>query len=661
MNARHLLTRVGAALLIATAAHAQGYGEFGRLGGQAKAPKDHGTRDDPSPPPASRGGSRSPGSSGGPALRSAPRRTALKPAPPMADSARVFFVVRELADPRLEGRGVGTHGLDQAADFVADEMRAAGLHPGAADGTFAQRFEVTTGVEVVAPSRLDALGAHDAPGDRFMPLGFSTNGTLTAPVVFAGYGITAPGYAWDDYAGLDVHDKIVLVLTQEPGEMDSTSVFDGNVNTPHAELRTKAINAREHGALGLLVVNGPREHAGEPLRRPHVDGSGYMSSGLIAAQIAEPVADALLGRSGVTLAEAQRRIEDARAPHSFALGESATAVVALKRTRAEVRNLIGRISGADTTRTIVIGAHYDHLGYGGESSLASGAEHDHAVHPGADDNASGVAAMLGVARRMSRRVAQGWRPAHTLLFCAFTGEEMGLVGSSEFVGDPPRPLESVEVMLNMDMVGRLRDNRLLVMGVGTAREFPALVQNVNHSAGFDLKTSSDGYGPSDHSSFYKRQIPVLMLFTGAHTDYHRPSDTWDKINTRGLWRVTQFESALVESLDARPRPTYQQAKSDSSTGRIAGGGGYGAYLGTIPDYMQTEGGVLLSGVRSGSPAELGGLRGGDVIVSFDGVRIDNIYDYTFALRSRKPGQSVRVIVKRNLSSVPLTVTLGRRP
>src|SRR5512140_1990272 len=199
------------------------------------------------------------------------------------------------------------------------------------------------------------------------------------------------------------------------------------------------------------------------------------------------------------------------------------------------------------------------------------------------------------------------------------------------------------------------------MGVGTAKEFPDLVKNAN-AAGphFDIRTSEDGYGPSDHASFYKRGVPVLFLFTGAHTDYHKPSDTWNKINRVGLERVSAFTAALVESLDARPRVTYEKAKADSTTGRIAGGAGYGAYLGTIPDYMKTEGGVLLSGVREGGPAEAAGLKAGDVIVKFDGIRVDNIYDYTYALRSRKPGQSVKITVLRDGKEVELVATLGRR-
>ena len=567
--------------------------------------------------------------------------------------------VTRLADPEWEGRGPGTRGQELAAEYLADMMKINGLRPGGDDGTFFQSMEVTTGVEVGEPGAVEVSGRRFAVGTDVQPIGFSTNGTLKAPVVFAGYGITAAGFDYDDYAGLDVRDKLVLVMTNEPQEMDSTSRFDGSVNTPHADLRTKAINAREHGALGMLVVNGPAHHQGEPLRKPKADGGGYMTSGLLAAQISEEVAAALLKPANATLAALQRAIDSHGKPHSLALPESATVTITLKRTKAAIRNVVGWVPGRDTTRTLVIGAHYDHLGFGGESSLSP---NQHAPHVGADDNASGVAAMLSMAMAKGNRAMRGELPLHNLVFCAFTGEEMGLIGSGHFVGQPTRPIESVEAMLNMDMVGRLRDNRLLVMGTGTAAEFAELLPRVNQATEkFDLKTSADGFGPSDHSSFYKRKVPVLMLFTGAHADYHKPSDTADKINYEGLAKVARFASAIVDSLDARPRPTYMVAKADTNMGRITGGAGYGAYLGTIPDYLQTEGGVLLSGVRSGSPAEKAGLLGGDTIVKFDGVRIDNIYDYTFALRSRKPGQAVRITVKRGAAEQDLVATLGRRP
>lgn len=577
-----------------------------------------------------------------------------------AETTHVLGYVRTLADPRWEGRGIGTAGIDSAANWIAARMAAAGLQPAGEKGGWFQPFEVTTGVEVHDPCFLQVGGKRFADRERIVPLGFSTNGTVTTRVVFAGYGITAPGLSYDDYADLDVRDAIVLLLTNEPGELDSTSRFDGTINTPYAEVRTKAINAREHGALGMLVVNGPRHHAGEPLKLPAPDGVGYMTSGLLAAAISEEVADALLAPSGLTLRAAQDAIEAQQQPHSRTLPESVTVALALKRTRATTRNVVGRIAGRDTARTLVLGAHYDHLGMGGSSSLSS----EHAPHVGADDNASGTAALLVAAERMAARMVKGWVPTHTLVFCAFSGEEIGLVGSSHFTDDPPVELKTIEAMVNMDMVGRLRQNKLQVMGVGTASGFPDMVNRVNRAvpqSPFDLKTSEDGYGPSDHSSFYKRDIPVLMLFTGAHADYHKPSDTWDKIHASGLARISHFAEALLETLDARPRAVFTKAKADASPGRIAGGGGYGAYLGTIPDYMQTEGGVLLSGVRAGSPSELGGLRAGDAIIRFDGIRVDNIYDYTFALRSRKPGQEVRVTVQREGHEVDLRVTLGRRP
>ncbi len=593
----------------------------------------------------------------------------------LSDSTAILRLVRELADPALEGRGVGTDGLERAAALVERWMswRGLGLQPAGDDGGWSQWFEVTTGAEVAQPTSLALHGRVTGAGPHFQPLGFSTSGTLTAPVVFAGYGITAPGYDYDDYAGLDARGRIVLVLTNEPGELDSTSRFDGTVNTPFAELRTKAINAREHGAVGMLVVNGPRHHAGEPVRAPRADGQGYMTSGLAAGWVSDSLGEALLSgarpgptqrvgtpRAGTpTLAAAQWAIDSTGRPHGFALADSVTLTVTLERTRARIRNVVGRLPGRDTTRVLVVGAHFDHLGYGGERSLSP----DQRVpHPGADDNASGTAALLGVAGRLAERVRRGWRPEHDVIFAAFTGEEMGIVGSSHFVDRPPRPLERVEAMLNMDMVGRLRDDKLMVMGTGTAAEFPDLVANVNRDAGgFALTTTGDGYGPSDHSSFYKRQVPVLMLFTGAHTDYHSPRDTWDKIDGPGLSRVARFAAALVESLDARPRVAYVKAKADSAMGRIAGGSGYGAYLGTIPDFSRTEGGVLISGAREGSPAAQAGLVAGDVIVKFDDVTVDNLYDYAYALRSRKPGQTVRLTIRRGDERRVVPVTLGKRP
>jgi hypothetical protein len=415
----------------------------------------------------------------------------------------------------------------------------------------------------------------------------------------------------------------------------------------------------------MIVVTGPASpNAGE--LAPMTFDTAIAGSGIVAISVTGDVAAKIFADK--PLAAAQKALDDAN-PHAtgFALpGITLKVHAAVEREKRTGHNVVAYLPAttpvdAAAKPWIAIGAHYDHLGYGGPSSLAP---NEHAPHVGADDNASGVAAILAAAQRLGAKEQRGWRPAHTIVVTAFTGEEMGLVGSDHFTNEPPKPIETVEAMVNLDMVGRLRKDQLQVMGVGTAAEFPALVQNVNAKlpdARFDLKTSEDGYGPSDHQSFYKKNVPVLMLFTGAHADYHKPSDTWDKVHYAGLARVSDYAQALIESLDVRPRPTFTKAKSDASPGRIAGGGGYGAWLGTVPNYMQTEGGVLLDDVRDGSPAQKAGIRGGDVIVRFDGMRVDNIYDYTFGLRTRRPGQEVRITVKREGKEVDLVATLGRRP
>lgn len=570
------------------------------------------------------------------------------------DSAWIMDHVRYLADPRCEGRGVGTQGLEYAAEHIEKEFRDLGLEPAGKNGTYRQAVEVVTGVEVASPTDLTIDGRAFAVDRDFVPLGFSASGQASAGVVFAGYGITAPEYDYDDYAGIDVRDRFVLVLAYEPGEMDPHSRFDGDANTPHAELRTKAINAREHGALGLLVVRGPRYHDQDELAKPRPD-TGYMSSGLLAAQVSRKVADRLLAGTQWDLARFQEFIDIHGVPRSRALGDSLRLRVSLVKKRAFVYNLVGLWRGADSTRALVIGAHYDHLGRGGEHSLAP--REESRIHPGADDNASGTAALLALARAWTSRPE---RPSHDVVFASFAGEELGLLGSAHYVSDPPRPVASTDAMLNFDMVGRLRDSKLIIMGTGTGLGLDSLMSTAARPYHLSLALNQDGYGPSDHSSFYRAHVPVLAFFTGAHADYHKPSDTWDKVDGGGIERVARYAFAVSESLDARPRVEYQQAASDPSYRRLGGGSGFGAYLGTIPDYTQTEDGVKLSDVRDDSPAQKAGLRGGDVIVAFDGVRIDNIYDFTYALRTRKPGQRVEVGVLRDGSKLSLAAVLGKR-
>jgi membrane-associated protease RseP (regulator of RpoE activity) len=315
----------------------------------------------------------------------------------------------------------------------------------------------------------------------------------------------------------------------------------------------------------------------------------------------------------------------------------------------------------------VLGAHYDHLGLGGEGSLAPDAR---AVHNGADDNASGTANLMEVARII---IESGKRPSRSILFLAFTGEEKGLWGSGHYVAEPLLPVDNTVAMMNMDMVGRLRENTLTVYGTGTAQEWPALLERLNQAQAepFVLVSIPDGFGPSDHSSFYGANIPVLMLFTNTHSDYHRPEDDWELINKEGLQRIASFAADIALDVAGSDVAGPIAMTLIEGAGSPAGGGmptdqdapaspGYGAYMGTIPDMTPQEFGVRITGVREESPAEKAGLQGGDTIVEFGGKEITDLYAYTYALREHKPGDEVTVVVLRGGERLSFKAVLGSR-
>ena len=344
---------------------------------------------------------------------------------------------------------------------------------------------------------------------------------------------------------------------------------------------------------------------------------------------------------------------------SFTVGREARAARQARTGALVGRNVVGILPGRDPVlrnQTVVLGAHYDHLGRGGFGSLDP--DSTGLVHNGADDNASGAAALIQVAARLAASP-----PARTVVFIAFSGEELGLLGSAHYVQQPIYPLAGMMAMVNLDMVGRLRNGRLIVYGARSAKEFPALLDSLNWYAGFDLKAQGDGYGPSDHSSFYAAKRPVLHIFTDLHEDYHRTTDDWQKVNYDGLKRVADFSLGLVTALANRTRPlTLLELPAPDPTQIAAGSGppGYGAYLGTVPDMTGAPGGVRLVGVRAGSPAEKAGLRGDDIITRIGGAETPDLQAMTDALRSHKPGETVEIVVRRGASVTTFTATLGAR-
>ncbi|MFQ5880902.1 MAG: M28 family peptidase [Candidatus Methylomirabilales bacterium] len=572
--------------------------------------------------------------------------------------------VKVLASPAMTGRGVGTPGIEKAAEHIAREFQRAGLKPGGTQG-YRQPFEVITGVKVGPKTKMRVVrggpgqkGSEALPIELFAPFGFSEDGAVEGEVVFAGYGVTAPELNYDDYAAIDVTEKIVMVMTHEPREKDEKSPFRDPNAYRYTEVRYKAINAREHGAKAIIIVEDPLNHQEEPEELFAIRGvAGGRRAGIVAVNARRSVADSLLRTTGKTMVELQQEIDRTLTPQNLLIPKVRVAIqVELIEERGITANVIGILPGRDSglqQTAVVIGAHYDHLGLGGEYSLAPSRYGE--VHLGADDNASGTAGLILLARAFAKQ--GGAR--RTLIFAAFSAEEMGIVGSSHYASHPIIPFQKTVAMINLDMIGRLKKETLYVFGVKTGQEFADLIEEANRGLDLSLQMGGDGYGPSDHTSFYTRKVPVLFFFTGPHTDYHRPSDTVDKINAQGLAKVTRLVYRVIDRLADRTLPvTYVRVEEPPRAGR---GRGYGAYFGSIPDFAPTQvEGVRLSGVRPGSPAEKAGLQGGDTIVKMAGVRIQNLHDLVYVLRSKRAGDRVEVVFLRNGQELRGTTTLERR-
>ena len=597
----------------------------------------------------------------------------LKPTPA---ETRLKSDVGFLADDAREGRSPGSNGIEASAAYISGVFKEAGLKPAPGAEGYFQPFKISGQAKIGEAPELAFKGrdkALSAAKDDLSPLAIGTGGTLKdVPVVFAGYGITAKDSSrkldYDDYAGIDVKGKLVLIFRREPRQDREDSPFDGKKQTDFATFRHKATNAFQHGAAGVLLVNDAAgSNGGKDDKLVGLLQAGADANSTIPfVMIGRALADKLLAANDMpTLADLEKQIDGDLKPRSRVLeGWTASAKIDIARTSIETRNVVAVLegSGPASDETIVVGAHYDHLGHGGlmSGSLAFLSKD---IHNGADDNASGTAMLLEMARRLARRPDPLPR---RVVFVAFSGEEKGLLGSQHYVEHPLFPLKNTVMMLNFDMVGRLNEkSELTVYGTGTSPGIDSLIDALGKSQGFVIKKIADGYGPSDQQSFYVKDIPVLFAFTGTHSDYHRPSDDTNLINFPGMSRIADLAELLLLDLARRPaRPGFVKvaSKGHGTTGsadpsRVS----ITAYLGSIPDYNEDVKGVKLNGVREGSPAEKGGLKKDDVIVGFGGKPVGTIYDYTDSLSRYKPGDAVEVVVKREGKEVTLKVTLGTKP
>lgn len=645
---------------------------------------------------------------------------------PSAERLRAHITY--LASDKLEGRRTGTAGANLAAEYIAREFARHGLRRSNGNNTpgtsileadsprrYWQGFPYVAGVALGNGNLVSLQIQNNTPvafrlGEDWMPLGFSSNSKAkTSEIVFVGYGISSAELKYDDYAG-GVKDRVAIAFAGTP---------DGD--NPHGqfaragELRFKAAAARAAGARALLIIVKEPNFKDDRLSRLSYDNGG--EGGIPVIAISRAMAAKLLG-SNHELSEYEK-VADVRtaAPTGpVSNGETTpgkavtlasilrlppkettlTIVINVVRHESPSFNVVGILPGSDPklkNEAIVIGAHYDHLGHGGEGSLAP---REGEIHHGADDNASGVAGMLELARILT---SQQPRPKRTIIFIAFSGEEEGLLGSNYYVNHPVAPLAKTVAMINMDMIGRLKNNNLIVGGIGTAPEWRSLIESenqmqtltINASApagvpgnmttrtvggaplvvsangrtivssdpgkNFTLTLNEDGFGPSDHSSFYAKQVPVLFFWTGTHDDYHKPSDTADKIDYEGETRILSYVARLVRNIDQNEkRPTYALAKTDS-TGRSMG---FRIYLGTIPNYADSTSGLLLDGVRDDSPAAKAGLKAGDRIVKLAGREVKNVYDYTYSLGEMKAGQEYEVEVMRGSERLSLKIVPAAR-
>jgi hypothetical protein len=571
--------------------------------------------------------------------------------------------IKYLASPELKGRLTGSPELEKAAGYIVKQFHAAGLKPVA--GSYLQEFEITahsalgTGnkLTLIISQRLKELWQER----DFVPLNLSTNGQTMGPLVFAGYGITAPEYHYNDYENIDARGKVVLLLRHEPQESDENSVFAGKSYTIHAELASKVANAKLHGAAAVLLVNDLPNHPGDEdnLEKftPAVSTEDY---GLPVAQMSVKYANELLATVQKDLPALIKGIDSDLKPRSFDFpaDDAARLTVNITVEQRPVHNVAGYWPG-DTPEYIIIGAHYDHLGLGEEHSLAPSLMGT--VHPGADDNASGTAGVI----ELARAIAHSGDHKRGFLFLCFAGEEEGLLGSAYFANHPLEPLGKAVTMINMDMIGRLRNKKVYVGGIESGTTFKPIVEKAAKDAGLDDDLTGTGVdGSSDHTSFMVKGVPTLFFFSGLHSDYHKPSDTWDKINADDAVKLLgEVEEIAVTLADASDRPSFVRVQPTEHNGDLPSGSsrGYGPYFGSIPDFGGPAKGVRFSDVRDGSPAAKAGFVAGDVMIEFDGKKIDNLYDFTYALRQHKPGDTVTVKVMRNDKLVEAQVLLAKRP
>ncbi len=546
--------------------------------------------------------------------------------------------VKYLASDELEGRGAGSRGAQLAREYIATLFEEWGLRPMGEDGSYFQRFTFFGRLKLGKDNELvlklpNGEKREFAPEKDFLPLSLSANGEVEGELVFAGYGISAPEKGYDDYASVDAFGKIVLALRGMPA---NDPKFAQEATFP-SKLRV----AREKGAKAVIFASGPSSpFDDEPV--PFWNEPAMRDSGILGLTVKRTFAEALFHLEAV-----QRQIDETKKPFSFTLDRVKVRLkVNLERERLEDANVIGLIEGSDPKlkdEVVVVGAHYDHVG------VTVNRDGQRQIFNGADDNASGTSGLLELAQYFA---ANRDRVKRSILFIAFGAEEIGLIGSRHFVDNPTVPLERIVAMVNMDMIGRLRNDALFILGISSSPDWKGVVNEVNSRFNFTLRESSGVFGASDHFAFYNKGIPVLFFFTGMHENYHRPSDDWETLNYEGMEKIVKMVAEVVEKIANMPnRPQFQKVPQPAERPVVP----MRVSTGIVPDYSWEGEGVRLMGVRPGSPAEKAGLREGDIVVEVAGKQILNLYDYMDALSKAEPNKPIDFVILRSGQKLKVTI------
>jgi hypothetical protein len=574
------------------------------------------------------------------------------------EGATLLKHLKFLASDELRGRGNSQPELAVAAEYIAAQFSAYGLRPVGDAGTFFQSFEIVTGVDCgsessVAFFSLPSLPVYLEQGVDYIPLSFG-DGPVAGPLVFAGFGISAPELNYDDYGDLDVRGRVVVVFEHEPAENDENSPFSGADLTPYSTVASKVLTAKFYGAQAVVVIPDSFQHRRPKRALSDREPEAIEDLGLQAIQLSQDWGARLMALSNRSSREIRRWLNGHLTPLAFEFtGIQAGIALDIKKVRHTVRNVLGLLPG-ESDQILVVGAHYDHLGWGGRSSLSP--DVGETIHNGADDNASGVAGLLYLADQLS-----AGRPFHSILFVSFAAEELGLLGSRYFVENSPYPIEDIEAMANLDMIGR-SSGELLIGGAGTAEEFNRILEEVSENSPLTIRLAQTPGGSSDHLVFAFKKMPVLFFFSGLHEDYHRPSDDWQKINVDRTLLVLGVAREVIERIDHIQDGLHFVDLTNPGSLAPDGVAESGkAYFGSIPDMTYDKGGLRFADVLAGTPGAKAGLRAGDILMEFGGAKISNLYDFTYWLRKFSPGQRVETVVERSGKEHRVQVVLESWP